>query len=295
LAQEAKEALEIGLGEALRIGKFWLGTEFLLMGLSKQIDGALAKKLAAIGVRGRQLRGALRGTVHIIADDWQKQQNVHELGAKALPEMQEVDPSQLADLYGSKKLPNVVISPRLLSVLRESFRLAEGEKVSTLNLLCTLLQHQHNQAVIRLFELIAGARQDPVIWMREMTKEEGGKTLISMKSSRDPHAGWIGSGNKKLTLEVLSGPLDGYIVILESDSEWTRAPGGKIAFPWDEELGKPQSRFLLEQGQWLIEPFNSIHNTYILSRDTKILEKTALQLGDMLKASKTWMMIKDIS
>ena len=54
---------------------------------------------------------------------------------------------------------------------------------------------------------------------------------------------------KKLVLEILAGRLDGHIIMLDSDSEWTQAPGGKVAFPWDAELGKPQCRFVLEQGR----------------------------------------------
>ena len=36
LNDEGRQALAIALGESLRIGHFWLGIEFLLMGLSKQ-------------------------------------------------------------------------------------------------------------------------------------------------------------------------------------------------------------------------------------------------------------------
>ena len=58
LSPAAKQALEIGLGEALRIGQFWLGVEFLLMGLSKQQSSSLSKKLTEIGVDLRIARCA---------------------------------------------------------------------------------------------------------------------------------------------------------------------------------------------------------------------------------------------
>jgi len=101
LSPEAREALEIGLGEALRIGRFWLGLEFLLMGLSKQADGLLTRKLAEIGVEARDLRGALRSIVGVKTKDWQNQQNVQELGAKSFSTLEEIDPSTLDDFYGS--------------------------------------------------------------------------------------------------------------------------------------------------------------------------------------------------
>lgn len=102
------------------------------------------------------------------------------------------------------------------------------------------------------------------------------------------------SENKKIEIEVLSGPLDGHKIKLEEEVEWTRLAGGLLAFPWDDELGQPQSKFSIEEGKWLIEPISSLHGTYILNRDIKLSEKTFLQKGDILKASRTWMMIKSI-
>jgi hypothetical protein len=295
VSPEVREALEIGLGEALRIGQFWLGTEFLLMGLSKQAAGTFSKKLAAIGIQGRQLRSALRSMVHIAANDWQKQQNVRELGVKMFPEIQEVDPTQLANMYISEKLPNAVFTPRLVSILREAIRLADGGKISTVDLLSGLQKHWQNQAIKRLLELIADTKHDPVAWMRELTPESEAKTLVSMPNPRQMQIKMSGDKHQELVLEILSGPLDGHVVILEGATEWTQAPNSKMAFPWDQELGEPQCRLIPEQNRWWIEPFRSAHHTYVLNRDMRILEKTALQLGDILKASKTWLLIKDIS
>ena len=100
---------------------------------------------------------------------------------------------------------------------------------------------------------------------------------------------------KKLELEILTGPLDGYVVTLEGETEWREsANGSPLAFPWDDELGQPQSRFIIEDEKWLIEPYDSAHGTYIANRQLRLSEKTALQEGDLLKASKTWMRIKSI-
>ena len=295
LSTEVQEALEIGLGEALRIGQFWLGTEFLLMGLSKQDRGTFAQNLAKVGIQGRQLRSALRGMVHIAAKDWQRQQNVHDLGIEMFPEMQDVDPTQLANLYVSKKLPDAVFTPRLLSILREAIRLADGGKISTADLLSVLQKHWQSQAIKRLLELIADKKHDPVAWMRDLTPEVEAKTVLAMPDLRQLQRKMSGEKHQELVLEILNGPLDGYVVILEGATDWTQALNSRMAFPWDDELGVPQCRFIPEQNRWWIEPVRSSHHTYVLNRDMRILEKTALQLGDILKASKTWLLIKDIS
>lgn len=103
------------------------------------------------------------------------------------------------------------------------------------------------------------------------------------------------NNQNKLEVEILTGPLDGHIVTLVGDTEWTRSAGSiLLTFPWDDELGQPQSHFIIEDDKWLIEPCDSLHGTYILNRELKLSEKTILQEGDILKASRTWMRIKSI-
>jgi ATP-dependent Clp protease ATP-binding subunit ClpC len=170
---DVKEALEIGLGESMRIGQFWLGTEFLLMGLSKQRGSPLAKKLLEIGVDGGELRGALRGMVGVKTKDWQKQHKVQELGSGSFLDLQEVDPPALVDLHHSEKLPKAVITPRLLYVLRQSIRLAENGKISTAHLLSALLQQHQSLAVNVLLGLLIEAKQDPNQWIRQLMQDSG--------------------------------------------------------------------------------------------------------------------------
>jgi hypothetical protein len=102
------------------------------------------------------------------------------------------------------------------------------------------------------------------------------------------------SEQAKLEVEILTGPLDGYIITLEIETELTRLTGGLLAFPWDDELGQPQCRFIFDGVKWLIEPNDSPHGTYILNRDIKLSEKIIVQKGDLLKASRTWMIIRNI-
>lgn len=102
------------------------------------------------------------------------------------------------------------------------------------------------------------------------------------------------SEGKKIEIEVLTGPLDGHVIELTEETEWTGSVGGLLSFPWDDELGQPQGRLVFEEDQWLIEPVDSPHGTYIVSREKRLFEKAVLQKGDLLRASKTWMIIKAI-
>lgn len=98
----------------------------------------------------------------------------------------------------------------------------------------------------------------------------------------------------KLSLEVLSGPLDGQVVTLETETVWGKAGNGRLSFPWDAELGDKQARFFIDIGKWWIEAYDEPHGTYCLNRQTKIEEKIQIQQGDFLKTSETWMLVNQI-
>ncbi|MEI7849536.1 MAG: AAA family ATPase, partial [Chloroflexota bacterium] len=173
LSDESCAALEIGLGESLRIGQFWLGVEFLLMGLSKLEISALSKKLAEIGLGGGDFRGALRGMAAVRANDWRKQLDVRALGAEALPGLEEVDPQELALWFGTDKMPKTVITPRLLDILRVALRLAKDGKVTDRHLLLAALGQPQAVPVNRLMALLVEAGQDPRLWIKQLEKETG--------------------------------------------------------------------------------------------------------------------------
>ncbi len=173
LSGDVRQALEIGLGESLRIGRFWLGVEFVLMGLSKQPNSALSKKLAEIGLDGGDFRGALRGLVSVRVKDWRKQRDVQSLGAVSLPELQEAPTEGLAEIFGSAKMPKAIITPRLLDILREAVRLAGDGKVSDRHFMLALLSERQALPVNLLLGQLAQARQDPRDWLRQLQREAG--------------------------------------------------------------------------------------------------------------------------
>lgn len=102
------------------------------------------------------------------------------------------------------------------------------------------------------------------------------------------------STGQALVLEVLSGPLDGAILTLQAGAEWSRAGDGPPIFPWDEELGAPQARFVVDEQGWKLEGVKSPHGTYCINREKRIEEDTIpLVAGDLLKASRTWLLVRE--
>jgi hypothetical protein len=105
------------------------------------------------------------------------------------------------------------------------------------------------------------------------------------------------SESRTLKLEVLSGPLDGAPITLETDAKWTCAGNGEtpLTFPWDTELGDPQARFTVdaEEGRWYLEGLDAPHGTYRVNREERLTgKKVQLKGGDIIKASQTWLLVR---
>lgn len=95
----------------------------------------------------------------------------------------------------------------------------------------------------------------------------------------------------KLKLEVLNGPLDGYLATLESETTWAKEGEGPLIFPWDTDLGTPQARFFFQEGKWWIESDDPPQKTYCANRRKRIEGKTQVEEGDLLKAGDTWLLV----
>ena len=102
------------------------------------------------------------------------------------------------------------------------------------------------------------------------------------------------STHRRLTLEVLSGPLDGAAILLEGKADWRQTGTGPLAFPWDDELGEPQARFTVNEQGWRVEGLESPHGTYQVNAGERITDTVSLNPGDLLKASQTWLRVQDI-
>jgi hypothetical protein len=99
---------------------------------------------------------------------------------------------------------------------------------------------------------------------------------------------------EQLVLEILSGPLDGHEVTIEKETAWSKKGEGPLIFPWDKELGEPQARFFKDGDEWSLEVFQAKHGTYCLNRQTNIGKAVKLRQRDMLKASQTWLMVRQV-
>ena len=154
LSPIARQTLEIALGEALRIGRSWLGVEFLLMSLSKQTESALSEILRGLNIEPGEFRGALRGLagVAVAGENW-KRQDVAQLGAAALPELRTAAPATLAAEYGTETRP--MLTPRMMIVLRRAVELAQDAPVEPDHLLLAALQHPQCVAVNLLLGFFA--------------------------------------------------------------------------------------------------------------------------------------------
>lgn len=97
--------------------------------------------------------------------------------------------------------------------------------------------------------------------------------------------------SEKLELEVLTGPLDGAHLTLTTEAAWTRQPGSPLSFPWDSDLGEPQARFVPGEQGWRVEPVSTKRGTHLLRPDAEDRLPVVLQVGDVLKASHTWLRV----
>ena len=100
--------------------------------------------------------------------------------------------------------------------------------------------------------------------------------------------------SQELTLEILTGPLDGLVLSLEEAAEWSKENEGELGFPWDEGLGAPQARFLVQDQSWWLEGHAAPHGTYCVNREGRVEGRIRLEPGDVLRASDTWLLVREV-
>lgn len=97
-----------------------------------------------------------------------------------------------------------------------------------------------------------------------------------------------------LTLDILSGPLDGHLIVLEDETEWCTTGTGALSFPWDNGLGTPQARIFPKDDQWYIAGYAGKRRTHHQRDGTDTIvthEPLPLAPGDILHASVTWLQV----
>jgi hypothetical protein len=297
LAPDGREALEIGLGEALRIGRFWLGVEFLLMGLSKQESRPLGTLLQAWQRSRGDFRGVLRGLAGVVTEDDWRSADVGVLGAAALDHLKPADAAALVRQFASGHETGPTATPRLLQVLGDATYLAGNEPVGHTALLLASLAQGHCLPVNLLCEQAheAGWRPEEMLdWVAGEGKLDSGAFGAVARERQPQTAAALGAGGG-LLLEVLSGPLDGELIRLDREADWTRSSEGPLAFPWDGELGQPQARFAPVAGGWELQAVEEAGGTWHLNRREQVTGVVPLVAGDVLGASTTWLLVRQTS
>jgi hypothetical protein len=176
LSEDARQGVEAGLGEALRLGHFWLGIEFLLMGLSRGECNGLWELLQTLDVKPGDLRGMLRGIVGVREKDWREQKEVRTLGAAALPRLQKAHPASLAILAAQGQPVNPVITPRMWDVLRQAAQLAGSRPINPNHLLLAAMQHPRCLVISVLIGMMVEHHYEPRQFLERLLYLSGTKT-----------------------------------------------------------------------------------------------------------------------
>jgi ATP-dependent Clp protease ATP-binding subunit ClpC len=228
LGSEGREALEIALGESLRIGRFWLGVEFLLMGLSKQSNGVFPNMLREMGIDPGEFRGAFRGMAGIVSkQDW-RQQDVAALGAEALPRLRVIKPDLLRQHFEPSREQVPVITPRMLAILEKAAELSGEGQIGHAHLLAAAVFRHHRSLAVQLFfslaseagwspeqvltRLAALVNTDPEEWIKDLPKLPGALPPRPGRPGRGPRPGPRGGSvvaelGRDLTAEAQAGKL----------------------------------------------------------------------------------------
>ena len=191
IADDGRKALEIALGEAIRIGRFWVGVEFMIMALSKQRGNIFIKLLQAIGISSGSFRGVLRGMVGVVGNqDWRKL-DVEAIGSKNFPKLEECIPDQLRDDLKQEDRQSLIITPRLMHILRDAVKNAQGRKIGHKEILLSLLNDNHSVAVQLFYSTAYDAGWKPekvlsrLIEMCEIKRENPAPNEDNIEEKRD--------------------------------------------------------------------------------------------------------------
>lgn len=246
LSEEGREALEIGLGEALRLGKFWLGVEFLLMGLSKQRGRPLPILLREMGFHPGDFRGYLRGAIRIVNESWREQDPL-SLGQKALPQVQVAAPELLAARRAETGDYPPVITPRLMAILQEAYVRAGKEQIGHRHLLASAMKQYRANAMQMFLGLAYTAEWSPDQVFKRVEELVNAKPE-ELPSGTDPVKGSPQFPHGRGDKQPLSTP-DGSILARIGYNLTQAAAAGKLG----AAHGENARRALAEMGRVLLK------------------------------------------
>jgi hypothetical protein len=158
LSPAARSTIERALGEAVRLGRFWLGLEFFLMSLSRNKDTMLYKMLKDMLIDANDFRGLLRDAAGIAESqrDW-RTVDVAVAGAEVFANLVVFDPQAVNTDPAD---PRIVVTPRMMAVLEEAARLASDQTIDLAEIFQAILKHPTAVPVAQLFAYAARAGWD---------------------------------------------------------------------------------------------------------------------------------------
>lgn len=179
LDKDARQTVEIGLGEAIRLGHSSLGVEFILMGLSRQDTNGLWELLLSLRIHPGEFRGILRSLVGVRSKNWRMLTDVRTIGGAALPSLTVTTSPNKFDLppHNNLQSPDVnpVISPVLFDVLKKAIELSGNELASPNHILLAAIQNVQSQEIKLLFSLMEERNIDPNQFIKRLLYLSGVK------------------------------------------------------------------------------------------------------------------------
>lgn len=93
----------------------------------------------------------------------------------------------------------------------------------------------------------------------------------------------------KVTMEVLSGPMDGEVFNFSRSVEIGRDTSADVPIQVDKFISRRHARILLVEPECFLEDLDSTNGTFV--NDQRLKGRTVLKSGQMFKVGKTWVQI----
>ena len=93
----------------------------------------------------------------------------------------------------------------------------------------------------------------------------------------------------KITLEILSGPLDGQVFQFTRTVEIGRDDSCEVPIKVDKFISRHHARILVVEPECFLEDLNSTNGTFI--DDDRLRKRVILNNGHTFRVGKTWMQI----
>jgi len=162
LSSEARVVFEIAVGEAIRIGSFWVGVEHLLLALTKHKESLLVDFLQDNAIDPKILRGQIRSWLHITKSDWKDRTDEQVIGKRGLSKAIKVDINYelLPSNWENIASQGIIFTPRLKEIVDSAWSLAGSGTISSPHLLFSIIQHNNNSAFLIFSNEVSNSKAD---------------------------------------------------------------------------------------------------------------------------------------